>query len=244
MERARLENLNRPDSLAQRAYAALRTAIRNGALVQGETYSEAEISSSMGISRTPVREALIELSREGLVEIMPQRGFRLRVMTVDEQQEVFALRAVLEALVVQQLAEIATPKDVAELRRFLKTQGQCLNDPVEFMTLDEQFHLLMPRLAGLDRTHKMLTTLRGAMWLIGTSALQIQDRGATVIAEHSAIVDAIEKRDGEAAAIAVHRHLHSTASATHIDVAEDTLPDLSPAVAALATDGHRGQRSR
>ena len=147
--RAQLENLDRPDSLAQRAYAALRTAIRNGALVQGETYSEAEISSSMGISRTPVREALIELSREGLVEIMPQRGFRLRVMTVHEQQEVFALRAVLEALVVQQLAGISTPKDVAALRRFLKTQGQCLNDPVEFLTLDEQFHLLMPRLAGL-----------------------------------------------------------------------------------------------
>jgi DNA-binding GntR family transcriptional regulator len=104
--------VGRSETLAHQAYQAIRVAIQNDALTPGKFYSENELGQSMGISRTPVREALIELAREGLVEVIPQRGFRLRIPTADEATEVFELRTVLESHVVKRLAEDATDEQL------------------------------------------------------------------------------------------------------------------------------------
>ena len=72
-----MQVIDRAESLSQRAYQSLRKAIRDGAIVHGVLYSEKDLADRLGISRTPVREALIELAREGLVTIAPQRGFQL-----------------------------------------------------------------------------------------------------------------------------------------------------------------------
>src|SRR5438309_1702326 len=105
MTPGRLETIERGETLSQRAYQAIRRAIRDGGLVQDRVYSEGELGISMGISRTPVREALIEFARQGIIEILPQRGFRLRSFDKAEQEEVFDLRCVLESLVFERLAK-------------------------------------------------------------------------------------------------------------------------------------------
>jgi DNA-binding GntR family transcriptional regulator len=208
----RISFIDRPESFAQQAYAAIRRAIQDRELVRDALYSENELAERMGISRTPVREALIELSREGLVEIVPQRGFRLRVLTPAEEREVFDLRRVLESHVAQRLARRSEEDHVEQLRGLLAEQAD-ERDPQAFLAIDEQFHLLMPRLIGLERTHQMLLTLRGAMWLIGGAALELPARTPDVIAEHTEIVDAIEAGDARAAVRAAKRHIDCTEKA-------------------------------
>lgn len=83
-----MESLKRPQSLARSAHLALRKAIHDGD-IKGGALSELQLATSLEISRTPVREALIELSREGIVEVVPQRGFRLRIVSPEERREVF-----------------------------------------------------------------------------------------------------------------------------------------------------------
>ncbi len=206
-------SIDRPDSLAQQAYRAIRQAIRDRIIVHNVFYSEGELAESLGISRTPVREALIQLAREGLIEIVPQRGFRLRIIGPEERREIFELREVLESFVVEHLAKKATTDDVNQLREILRQQAALLDDPIRFLAVDEQFHLLMPRLAGLERTHQMMVSLRGAMWLLGSVALALPQRAPDVLKEHTAVVDAIEAHDVEAAVAAIRAHLKATARA-------------------------------
>lgn len=206
-------SLARPERLAQRAYQAIRQAIRHGILVHGDLYSENDLSSRLGISRTPVREALIELAREGLVEIAPQRGFRLRKLSLEEQREIFDLRRVLESYVVERLAKNATPEGVAQLKQLLAGQADHIDDPSAFLAVDEQFHLLMPELVGLARTSDLLVTLRGAMWLMGSTALVLPHRAPDVLSEHQAIVDAIADHDPARAVRAVQAHIKRTSAA-------------------------------
>jgi DNA-binding GntR family transcriptional regulator len=211
-----LPELNRPETLSQRAYQAIRHAIRSGTLRHGQRYSENTLSASMGISRTPVREALIELARQGIVDVIPQKGFQLHVLTPAEQDEVFALRSALESLVVRRLAQGAPPGGAEQLRTILDQQSGQLANADRFLDLDEQFHLLMPQLIGYGRTHKILAGLRGAIWLMGSAALLVHGRASSILVEHRAIVSAIAAGDGEAAATAVQHHLATTADAIRV----------------------------
>jgi DNA-binding GntR family transcriptional regulator len=191
----------------------MRQAIRDRALVHGTLYSENEIAATLGMSRTPVREALITLAREGLVEIESQRGFRLRELSDAQRHEVFDLRALLESYSAERLAGHATAEHIATLYGLVERQEQLHGDPEAFLATDEEFHLLIPQLLGLERTHDTLTSLRGAMWLIGSQALSLPQRIPAVITEHRAIVDAIAAGDSGAAARAAREHIDRTAAA-------------------------------
>lgn len=208
-----IRSIDPPGTLARQAYASIRRAIQDRHLVQGELYSEGELAESLGISRTPVREALIELSREGLIEIVRQRGFRLRQLGPVEQNEVFELRRVLETFVVRRLAGVGDPEHVAVLREVLARQGQHLDDPDAFLAVDEEFHLTMPALAQLRRTREMLAMLRGAMWLFGSTALVVPERLPHILEEHTSVVDAIESGDPDAAEAAIGYHIATTSTA-------------------------------
>jgi DNA-binding GntR family transcriptional regulator len=210
-----LTAVERPDTLARSAYLRLQEAIRDGVVRHGPLYSENELAETLGMSRTPVREAVIALTREGLLEVSAQRGFRVRALSLDEQSEVFDLRAILETYVVRRLAK-DTPEDaVGDLRAVLERQQRVAGQGTrsQFLMLDEEFHLLMPALAGLSRTRETLGQLRGAMWLLGQEALTRPERDKAVLTEHHAIVDAIAASDPDAAAAAIAHHLDSTHAA-------------------------------
>lgn len=200
--------LTRADSLSRQAYDALRRAIRDGRIAPGGLFSESEMASQMGVSRTPVREALIELFREGLVEIVPKRGFRLVDLSDEDIFELRVLRSELEGMVVQRLCEIGDPEHVRQLRVALAAQAglQGGGHPAIF-DLDEDFHLLLARLAGLNRTGQTLMGVRGALYLLSGGLTIRSDRTAEVVAEHTAIVDAIEAGDVEPAREAMAGHV-------------------------------------
>lgn len=205
-----MEPLPQPTSLAQQAYASIRRAIQDRSLVPGVMYSENEISKQLGISRTPVREAVIELANESIVDIKPRRGFTLHELTAREVDEAFEIRCLLEAMVLRRLAAEASDADIAQLREVLAEQEAAVDDVGAFLAADERFHLLMPKLVGLERTASILSSIRGLMWLIGSEALLAPLRVREVLVEHRAVVDALDARDADAAMRAIAAHLHLT----------------------------------
>jgi DNA-binding GntR family transcriptional regulator len=217
--------VDRPPPLSRSAYLRIQQAIRDGAIGQGTLYSENELASTLGMSRTPVREALIALSREGLVEISSQRGFRLRRLSAGQRREIFDLRLLLEPFTVRKLALTADASDVRRLRKIVAAQAALSGGGQQsaFLALDEDFHLLIPELLGLGRTRDTMASLRGAMWLMGFEALALPQRHAAVIAEHRAVIDAVEAHDPDAAAAAMHDHITKTSAA--VLVPEDPAAD-------------------
>jgi GntR family transcriptional regulator, rspAB operon transcriptional repressor len=208
-----IASLPRAETLARQAYAAIRSSIWSGVITANSFYSEVQLAGALKISRTPVREALIQLAREGLVEIVPQRGFRLRSISEKERREAFELRDLVEQFVVERLASEATDEAVAKLRAILDRQAKALDKP-EFIDIDEEFHLAMPEALNLERTRQILLTLRGIIWLSGLDALATPARSADVLEEHRRVVDAIAVHDPKKAQAAIHDHISATQRAT------------------------------
>lgn len=212
-----LHSIPRSETLSRQAYGAVRKAIRDGVIVPGMFYSELGIAQLLGISRTPVREALIELSREGLVDKLPQRGFRLRSISAHEKREVYEIRGVLESHLARRLAAEASETDIGDLRRILARQARAKNNASAFLDIDEEFHLALAGLLGFARTREMLLTLRGIIWVAGLAAIARPQRTAKVLAEHRALLNRIAARDSAGAARAVLNHIHNTAEAAMAD---------------------------
>jgi DNA-binding GntR family transcriptional regulator len=206
----KMTEISRPKSLTDQAYHHLKAAIRSGALEQHYFYPLGEVAAEFGISRTPVREAVLKLAHEGLLEILPQRGFRIREVAPEEAAEVFELRNLLEGRTVEKLARKARADDLRKLRAILARQQRLVNEPRRFLDVDEEFHLTMLELAGFRRAREFIVMLRDVIWLLGIKALSAPGRLEGVLSEHSQIVDCIARKDPAAARRAVSAHLDST----------------------------------
>lgn len=195
-----------PDRNAQsQASEALRTAILTGQLPPGTRLSEQEIADSIGLSRQPVREAFLRLAGEGLLKIRPQRGTFVSKITVEEVLAVRFVREAVEADLIRIACTRTAPQGVAQLRALLDQQAAAAS-PAAFMPLDESFHRLIAELAGRARAWDHLQKLKSQMDRV--RFLQLQDFSIpTLIAQHSAMVDAIEARDADRAEAEIRKHL-------------------------------------
>jgi DNA-binding GntR family transcriptional regulator len=205
----------RADTLARQAYQSLRLALMHGQLRPDVFHSENSVALMLGISRTPAREALRQLETEGLVEILPQRGFRVRHISASELVEFYDLRGMLESYVVRTLCERSDERTVRTLRDIVERQQFAgdADDVSEFIGLDEEFHLSMARFADLQRTARIIASLRGVLWLMGSRLVYYAARRSDVITEHYDIIDAIERRDAKVASAVVMQHIRATADA-------------------------------
>jgi DNA-binding GntR family transcriptional regulator len=224
--------VTRADTLATQAYQAIRLALLHGQLRSDQFYSENSVALMLGISRTPAREALRQLETEGLIEVLPQRGFRVRRIAAPELVEFYELREMLEAYVVRTLSRSVDGRQVSSLRHVLERQELAIDDVTEFIGLDEEFHLSMARMAGLQRTARIVASLRGVLWLMGTRIVDDPVRRGDVIREHKSILAALERRDSAAAAMAVTRHVRATAK---VALARDDTPRVVDNGATLQT---------
>ncbi|MGQ0433297.1 MAG: GntR family transcriptional regulator [Microthrixaceae bacterium] len=210
-------------TLGERAYAELKTAILDGSLVSGAVLGEVELAEAMGISRTPVREALTMLRRDGLVDRRPGGSNVVHMLTGQEVRELFLLRDALESLSVRELvASDRRTEAVSQLQRILQDQRDALNRGAvsDFLDADELFHLTICHEAGLPQVSKMLTALRDKMRQAGLGAVARTERMPLVIEEHVAIVDAVRRGSRSEAAGAVSRHLTATRDAVERNAAQ------------------------
>lgn len=207
---SKLPSLIRSESLAHQGYKAIRRAIRDGKIARGQFFSETTLAESLGVSRTPVREALLNLFRDGVVEIVPKRGYRLIDLDEAAIDEIRLLRVALEQIVVGRLCQTATAADVRELRAILKGRGR---NPEDMYTIDEAFHIRMAELAGLHQIRRELLSVRGKMYLIASGTRLTSLRDEKVAEEHSELLDALERHDCKTARRVITEHVERSIDA-------------------------------
>jgi DNA-binding GntR family transcriptional regulator len=199
----------------EKAYAYLRENVLIDPEMQGKFLNEQELAADIGVSRTPVREALLLLVSDGLVELIPQRGAYVPVVTGREISELMELRGVLECHAARLvIAEGRVP--AAEMRETLALQA-ALPDTLqpeaarEFIRLDTLFHQQLIDAAGNELISRTYSKLHVRQILVGVSALfRTAGRRHDVCAEHQGILDALVSGDAARAQEAIDHHLAVT----------------------------------
>lgn len=196
-------------SLGQRVYAALREAILSMSLRPGDILRKPEICEALGVSRSPVSEAVARLAVEHLVRVVPQAGTYVARFSLEEIREGAFLREALELAAVERVAVEITEDQLVQLRRNLRLQQALLEDQdfSGFYQTDAQMHELILSFTGFRR----VAALADTSWVHVNRARQLilpaSGRVQATFAEHQAIVAAIEARDPLAARQATRLHL-------------------------------------
>jgi DNA-binding GntR family transcriptional regulator len=196
------------------AYAALRDAIVNAELAPGRQISENEIADKLGVSRTPVREALARLSDDQLVQIVPQLGTfvsRISVSGVDDAQ---FLREALECSAVRLAAERVDKPGMAALSTLIARQeaARDANDASGFFVLDDELHSTLCELSGRPIAWTIIARANGHLNRVRRLSLAQPSYIAEMIEEHKAVVDAVGTGDADAAEDALRHHLRMVLS--------------------------------
>ena len=201
----------RAATAASRIYSELRTELVSLERRPGEAISEAEIALSYGVSRTPVREAILKLSDEGLLEIYPQSGIFVSRIPVAALPEAIIIRKALEETTARLAAERATSSQILALRSILERQREAsaAGDSDTFHQADELFHATVADVAGHPGIWKFIQQVKVHVDRYRRLTLPQQGRIPKVIAEHEAVLAAIEAHDPERARQAMEAHLES-----------------------------------
>ncbi len=196
-------------SLSERAYDHVRSEILHGRLPVGSVLSESAVADALGISKTPVRQALQLLRGEGLLEVGARRQLVVRGFTEEHRREVVDVREALEGLAVRRACERMSLDDIDFLRLLLMRQRRAADAgrEDEFIDLDEQFHLRIAAGAQLQLVERFLRQLRGFVRLMRLGTSRRAGHLQLVLEEHTAIADALEARDADRAVAALHDHL-------------------------------------
>ena len=177
-------------------------------LIPGKLLSENELSSEMHLSRTPVREALIELSKVKIVEIYPQKGSAVALIDYNLVEEARFMRNVLECAVVELACKMAGEEAVMELRENVKLQEFYMENrsPERLLKLDDEFHRLLFHITGKDQVYQLMDSITIHFDRIRSMSLMAV-KDLKTISDHQAIVEAIAAKDGETAKDVMEKHL-------------------------------------
>jgi DNA-binding GntR family transcriptional regulator len=211
-------------SSTQRIVESITGAIVERRLMPGTKLAEQKIADIFKVSRTLVRQALNQLSRDKLITLEPARGARVAEPSVEEARQVFEVRNMVEAAVIRRAATELGAAQIAELRAHLREEQAAVQrtDVSGRTHLLADFHVVLARMLGNEVLAELLTDLVTRSSLI---ALMYQSAHSAEHswAEHVAIVDALEKRDARAAAKLMEDHLHNVERNLKLD---PRLPDL------------------
>ena len=196
-----------------KAYEFLRDKILVDPRNQGSFINELSIAEKLGVSRTPVREALRVLSSEGLVEFIPNRGTLIPVITDKQILDLMELRRLLECYAAD--AAIAHGRHPElQMKATLKKQEDLLNQSdhqyIDFVALDREFHFRLLQASGNSEIVNAADRIQVRQRIAGTEALFGRQRWGDVCTEHEAIVVALKNRDSDAATRAISDHLNKT----------------------------------
>ena len=213
----------RSTSAAALIYSDLRAQLVSMRRRPGETLSEAEIAVSYGVSRTPVREAILKLADEGLVDIYPQSGIFVSRIPLSALPEAIIIRKALEETTARLAAERATSSQVLALHSILQRQREAdaAGDRTAFHQADELFHATIADIGGYPGIWKLIQQVKVHVDRYRQLTLPQAGRMAQVIAEHEPILAAIEAHDSDTAKAAMARHLdrllHGISATRHIN---------------------------
>lgn len=197
------------ESLRDQVLQALRSAIVSGEMEPGTVYSAPFLARRFGVSATPVREAMLDLARENMVTIVPNKGFRVTEVDDVELDRITQIRQLLEPPVVAAVTPIIPEADFGELERLAEkiVDGARADDLVAYTEADQVFHLKLLAYADNPRLVDLVSELRGQTRLLGLAGLLEQGKLVDSAKEHLTIVELIRSRDADAVEQFMRQHI-------------------------------------
>ena len=209
--------LNMNDFLPLRdvVFNTLRQAILRGELQPGERLLEIHLANKLGVSRTPIREAIRKLELEGLVLMIPRKGAVVAEITEKSLRDVLEVRRALEELAVKLACDKIQDEEIEELKAAAKEFEKALGtgDVTVYAEADVKFHDIIYRATDNQRLIQLLFNLREQMYRYRVEYLKREESHGTLLIEHKKIIEAIASRDMEASADAVCQHIDNQVSA-------------------------------
>lgn len=210
--KARPLRLDRSRHAAPQVFERLRELIVSLELTPGTVLSRAELAEQFGLSQTPIRDALIKLGEEGLVDIYPQHATVVSRIDLASARQAHFLRKAIEAEVVRTLAAGASDALVAELRAHVDRQALAIggDDYHAFIASDQAFHRAMYAAAGVPDLYDLVRRMSGHVDRLRRLHLPAAGKVEAVVSDHRKIVEAIARRDPDAAQARLREHLSGT----------------------------------
>jgi DNA-binding GntR family transcriptional regulator len=178
----------------------------------GQKLYHQQLSERLGVSRTPVREALTRLVQEGYVSFLPKRGFTCKEIRLQEAEELYELREALEAFAVEKAIEILDDETIEQLRAKMHSYGRDVNNRFtrERLVFDQDVHLAIAELSGNETLQNMLRHIFERIVLKRrTDSIYDPSRGTTAHQEHLRLLAAMEQRDTTRAVAIVRSHIQA-----------------------------------
>lgn len=199
-------------SLRGRVFNKIREDILSGKYSENEELKETSIGNLLGVSRTPVREALRQLELEGLVTIIPNKGAYVNGITKKDIQDIYVIRSYLEGLCAKWACEHITKEQIDKLEEivYLSEFHARKEHHEQILSLDNQFHQLIYEASNSKILHHVLTDFHHYVERVRKITLASESRAMNSNKEHTAILEAIRQRDGERAEALAHEHIMNT----------------------------------
>ena len=197
--------------LSQKVYRALKTEIIKGSLKPGNKLSEGKIAEQMGVSRTPVREALKELAAEGFVKMNPNQAVVVSNASVEDVQEVLQIRGVLEGLAARLATKMISEEEIKELEKYQKQMEYYTkkDDVLAFSEMDAEFHELILNVCGNNRLIQIRKNLSDQAHRYRIRSLSVPGRLKYSLKEHQEIVEALKRKNAEQADRLSQKHIEN-----------------------------------
>lgn len=199
-------------NLAVQVYDALKAQMHDFELVPGDRFSEAEIGARLGVSRTPVREALFRLRNEGLLDVESKSGWYVRPIDFDKLEQLYDLRIVLESASVQRLCAMPEPAPALDTLKavWLVPAAERLQDGREVGALDEQFHATLVQAAGNAEIARVHWDVTERIRIIRRLDFTRADRMDATYSEHAKILRSVIQRKPDAALLLLKTHIEQS----------------------------------
>jgi DNA-binding GntR family transcriptional regulator len=197
--------------LREVVFDTLRDAIITGVLRPGERLMESQLAEELGVSRTPVREAIRKLELEGFLVMVPRKGAYVAGISLKDIADVFEVRAALESLATELAAERITEEELEELERILVRKSEIIEqgDIVKFVECDKKFHDTLYRASRNRRLMQILSNLQDEVHRFRSVSLAHPGRMRTALDEHRKVVEALADRDIVRAKALAWKHIES-----------------------------------
>jgi GntR family transcriptional regulator, rspAB operon transcriptional repressor len=200
--------IRNPVSIREKVYQVIRENILDGRFLPGERMVETRLASDIHTSRTPVREALHILEREGLLESIPRVGYRVRKMRWSEVEEICEIRVVNETLAARWAMERMTSEEIQALQQNIDHSKKAVTeDPKSFVEWDSEFHEILARASGSRRLLELCQLLRRHMLRYRMKSLYLGETAHDAIEGHSRIYQCLKKKDQAGIERVIREHL-------------------------------------
>jgi DNA-binding GntR family transcriptional regulator len=200
------------ENLSARVYNQIKHLILCNEIMPGQKLHHQELSERLGVSRTPVREALTRLVQEGYVSFLPNRGFTCKEIRIQEAEELYDLREALEAFAVEKAIVKLTAASLDQLRKKMSSYGRDVQKRFtrERLVYDQDVHMQIIRLAGNETlTNTLSHVFERIVLKRRTDGLYDPARGLTAHEEHMRLLDAMQQRNVSAAVAIIREHIQA-----------------------------------